>query len=40
MLERPLIKQDFEQYYPILVKMMDGNIFTCKEIFDAAMEVW
>lgn len=39
MLERPLIKNDFDSNFPKVVKMMDDNIFACKEIYDTAMEV-
>ena len=39
LLERPLIKQDFDKNYPEIVDMMDRDVLDCKEIYDTAMEV-
>lgn len=39
LLERPLIKQDFDQNYPEIVELMDKDILDCKVIYDQAMEV-
>ncbi|WAR03796.1 DYHC-like protein [Mya arenaria] len=37
LLDRPLIKKDFEEKYPILVDMMNQELDTAKEIYDAQM---
>ena len=34
LLDRPLIKADFEEKYPILVSMMNKELDTAKEIYD------
>ena len=39
LLERPLIKQDFDDNYPEVVERMDRDILDCKVIYDKAMEV-
>ena len=37
LLDRPLIKKDFEEKYPTLVKMMNLELDTAKEIYDQQM---
>ena len=39
LLERPLIKMDFDQKYPILVDMMNGLFDEAKTIYDDQMAV-
>lgn len=38
LLERPLIKKDFEEKYPILVTMMNSELDVAKEIYDQQMQ--
>ena len=38
LIERPLIKQDFDKNYPEIVERMDKEIMDCKMIYDNAME--
>jgi len=38
LLERPLIKKDFEEKYPILVAMMNKELDVAKEIYDMQMQ--
>ena len=39
LLDRPLIKTDFELKYPILVDMMNKEMDVAKEIYDHQMEL-
>ncbi|KAL3857821.1 hypothetical protein ACJMK2_012454, partial [Sinanodonta woodiana] len=39
LLERPVIRKDFEEKYPIVFEMMDKELDTTKEIFDEYMEM-
>ena len=39
LLERELIKKDFEAKYPILVQMMNTELDTAKAIYDTQMDV-
>ena len=39
LLDRPLIKQDFDENYPEVVRRMDEDILDCKVLYDKAMEV-
>ena len=39
LLQRPLIKVEFDENYPEVVRMMDEDILACKEIYDKAMQV-
>lgn len=39
LLDRPLIKKDFEEKYPILVELMNKEMDTAKEIYDAQMQI-
>lgn len=38
LLQRPLIKEEFDQNYPEVVRMMDVEILACKDIYDRAMQ--
>ena len=38
LLERPMIKKDFEPKYPIIVQMMDDLLGEVKEMYDKQME--
>jgi len=39
LLDRPLIKKDFEEKYPILVEKMNQELDTAKAIYDAQVAV-
>jgi dynein heavy chain len=39
LLERPLIKQDFQPNYPKVVEMMDAELSTVKVIYDEHMAI-
>lgn len=40
LLERPLVKQDFDPKYPILIEMMDTEMDLAKEMYDEHMAVF
>ena len=39
LLERPLIKEDFDPNYPLMVSMMDDELNQAKQIYDKHMAV-
>lgn len=39
LIERPMIKQEFEQNYPKVVELMDDDLIAVKIIYDDHMQV-
>ncbi len=39
LLDRPLLKQDFDRNYPILVSLMDKDLEEAKDIYDQHMAI-
>ena len=40
LLDRPMIKEDFDRNYPRLVTLMDEEILCVKDIYDEHMKVY